>query len=89
MTMTPAVPRGMPLIQRIRAAKLPPPAERRAIRERAGVSRQEIADELGVSASSVQWWEDPNGFTPRAARAIKYRRLLEQLAELADEQTQK
>jgi len=72
----------MTLIQRRRAAVLPSPAERRAIRERAQVSRREIAEELGVSEGAVKWWEAPHSHSPRGSRAIAYRRLLDELKEL-------
>jgi DNA-binding XRE family transcriptional regulator len=85
MTTTPAIPPRMTLIQLKRATRLPPPAERRAIRERAKVSRREIAEELGVSEAAVAWWENPGGFTPRPAVALAYRRLLGQLRGLATE----
>src|SRR5690349_21262026 len=83
---------AMPLLRRMRATHLPPPEQRRAIREGAGISREDIARELraqGIPATeaAVRWWEKPKdqgGFDPRPARAIAYRRLLEQLqAEMA------
>jgi len=36
---------------------LPSPATRRTIRERAGVSRSEVAREVGVTAQAVGLWE--------------------------------
>lgn len=37
--------------------RLPPLRERRAIRERVGVTQQRLADHLGVSAALVGCWE--------------------------------
>lgn len=84
-----------PLLQRIRTARLPfTPEQRRAIRDAAGVSREDIARELRrqglrVTEGAVKFWElpkDQGGFEPRQDRAIAYRRLLEQLkAEAAKE----
>ena len=85
MTMTPTSAIDMPLLELKRATRLPPPSERRAIRERAGVSRRQLARELGVSDAAVAWWEDPCGFTPRPAKALAYRRLLDELRALAEE----
>jgi len=52
------------LLERVRARrKLPPPAERRRIREAAGVSQREMAKALGTSWTSIQRWE--NGSRPR------------------------
>lgn len=49
-----------------RAAKytalLPSPDDRRRIRERAGLTQQELADELFVSRWTVTRWEKPAGY---------------------------
>jgi transcriptional regulator with XRE-family HTH domain len=92
MTTIPTAGLDLPLLELKRATRLPPPAKRREIRERARVSRRALARELGVSGTAVAWWEHPDGFTPRARVAIAYRQLLEQLEALAlelDEQGQK
>ena len=87
MTTTPRQATA-PLLQRIRTARLPfTPEQRRAIRDAAGVSREDIARELRrqglrVTEGAVKFWELPKaqgGFEPRRDRAIAYRRLLEQL----------
>jgi len=76
----------MPLADKKRAATLPSPARRREIRERAGVSRQHVGAELGVSGAAIGWWENPNGFTPRNLdRRLAYRRLLDTLEQLGAE----
>ena len=38
-------------------ADLPEPAERRSLRESAGLSQQEIADAVGVTRAAVSHWE--------------------------------
>lgn len=81
MTITPQAATNLPLVERRRAAELPSPAERREIRDRLRISRRAVAQELGVSGATVQWWE--NGGNPRPARAIAYRRLLDQMEALA------
>lgn len=74
----------LPLVALIRASRLPPPAERRAIREAAGVSISAIARELGVSPSAVSVWEKGT-FTPRPRHAAAYSDLLRALQQLARE----
>lgn len=72
----------MTLVELIRAAQLPPPHMRRAIRESAGASLQEVADELGVTRMQVSRWE--RGLAePRRDSAVAYRALLDSLRELA------
>jgi transcriptional regulator with XRE-family HTH domain len=86
MTKGPEKSAPMPLADKKRAAALPPPARRREIRERAGVSRQHVGAELGVSGTAIGWWENPNGFTPRNLdRRIAYRQLLDTLEQLGAE----
>jgi transcriptional regulator with XRE-family HTH domain len=48
----------MKLAEKVRAKReLPSPAVRRAIRIAAGVSQQDIADELGLTRAAVGRWE--------------------------------
>lgn len=69
------------LLERVRARRrLPPPTERRRIRERAGVSLRDLAAAVGVSHATIRNWEA--GSTPREHRAA-YARLLEELARIA------
>lgn len=87
MTATTQAPFEMPLRARMRATKLPPPGERRAIRERARLSREDIARELrsrglNVTAAAIVWWEKDKatgGCDPRFAKAIAYREVLDQI----------
>lgn len=37
--------------------RLPPPDQRRAIRESAGLSMRNLADDLGVTTTAVRLWE--------------------------------
>lgn len=93
MTMTVDQAAKMPLLQRLRASRLPPPAERRAIREAAKLSREDIARELRakghrVTAAAVFWWEKDKadgGFDPRPPKAVTYRQLLDELHALVEE----
>lgn len=75
----------MGLVERLLAAQLPNRAERRAIRKRAGASQQDIADELGVTLTSVRYWESGRS-EPRRETAIAYRRLLDRLRALSEQQ---
>ena len=68
------------LLTRLRARRsLPTAAERRRIREDAGISRREMAKALGTSWTSVQRWEE--GARPRKHEAA-YARLLDELRRL-------
>lgn len=77
MTNTPSTVAEMSLVDLMRAKRLPPPARRREIREAARLSRRAIAKELGVSGTTVQWWERDGGTNPRPATALAYMDLLE------------
>lgn len=85
MTNTSGTVAEMSLVELMRAKRLPPPARRREIREAANLSRRAIAKELGVSGTTVQWWERDDGTNPRPATALAYIDLLELIeAENAD-----
>lgn len=45
------------------SAPLPPPCERKRIRERAGLTQEELAKELFVERTTVSRWEQPAGYT--------------------------
>ncbi|GHC69756.1 helix-turn-helix domain-containing protein [Streptomyces flavofungini] len=60
------------------AVPLPPPKERRRLREAKSLSQAEVAAEIGVSRETVRAWE--TGRThPRGQRRVAYARLLEEL----------
>jgi hypothetical protein len=75
------------LLRRRRPVPLPEPARRRAIRESANLTREDIASALRaeghrITAASVLGWEaakEAGGWDPLPARAIAYRRLLERI----------
>jgi DNA-binding transcriptional regulator YiaG len=60
---------------------LPPPRERRELRQAAGLSRQELAVALGVAYSTVYGWET-GAHLPRRRHLEPY---LEVLAVLRDQ----
>lgn len=71
------------LLKRVktRARGLPPPEERKAIREEAGVSIREMARALDVSHTAITRWEA--GGTPRRRNGITdYQRLLAGLKDI-------
>ncbi len=59
--------------------ELPPPAERRQIREGAGLSQIDVARVLGVTREAVALWELGRR-TPRPDKALGYIALLDRLA---------
>ena len=69
------------LIERVRAAQLPPPSVRRRIRRASKATLRDLADHLGVSAMTVLRWEQGRS-EPRMRHAIAYRRLLDELSEV-------
>jgi len=72
-----------PLAELLRAGQLPPVAERRRIRRESGATLRLMGAEIGVSMTAVHHWE--NGVdNPSPENAAKYRRLLDQLAEVAE-----
>jgi transcriptional regulator with XRE-family HTH domain len=89
MTTTLSQVAEMPLLEEVRAAHLPPPARRRAIRDSAKLSREDIARELRsqgfqATATAVFWWERDKalgGCTPRRAKAAAYRQLLDRIQQ--------
>lgn len=60
---------------------LPPPAERRRIRELAGVSQQDVGSVLQVDRATVSRWES-GILTPREARLRAYAAVLEELRKV-------
>lgn len=92
MTSTATATPDLSLLQRMRAMRLPPPAQRREIRVKAKLSREDIAKELRarghqVTAGAVAWWEKERaagGFDPRPGKAIAYRQLLDRIKREMD-----
>ena len=71
------------LVERLRAKRgLPPAAERKRIREAAGASLRDVANELGTSAPAIVRWE--RGATPPKDKVEPYAKLLEQLRAVAE-----
>ncbi|MFJ8592941.1 helix-turn-helix domain-containing protein [Streptomyces sp. NPDC093598] len=65
MTQSPAIP-------------LPPPKERRRLREAASLTRAQLASRVGVTSETVRGWETGRS-TPRGRKGEKYARLLNSL----------
>jgi DNA-binding transcriptional regulator YiaG len=59
--------------------RLPSPAERRLLRERAGLSQQDIAVPLKVTREAVAMWERGKR-DPRGERAEQYAAILDRCA---------
>jgi transcriptional regulator with XRE-family HTH domain len=59
--------------------RLPGPAARRQLRERAGLSQQDVAAALGVTREAVAQWESGRR-SPRPTTAVEYVTLLDRLA---------
>ena len=67
---------SVPLLQLVRERReLPPPALRRALREAATVSLEEVGEQLGVSRQTVSRWERGERF-PRPQHLVAYAELL-------------
>lgn len=79
----PHASRRAALVERVRAGRLPPPAERRAIREAAHVTLRELGNALGVHEATAQKWERGT-VRPRPTDAIAYRELLDGLRAEVD-----
>lgn len=69
MTQSPAMP-------------LPPPKERRRLREAASLTRAQLASRVGVTSETVRGWETGRS-TPRGRKGEKYARVLNSLGEKA------
>ncbi len=63
------------------AKHLPPPDQRRVIREEAGASQQQVADVLGVSVGTVSRWESGDR-CPTPRHIARYRAVLDMLLEV-------
>ncbi|MFD5481024.1 helix-turn-helix domain-containing protein [Streptomyces hawaiiensis] len=69
MTQSPAIP-------------LPPPKERRRLREAASLTRAQLASRVGVTSETVRGWETGRS-TPRGRKGEKYAKLLDSLGDEA------
>jgi transcriptional regulator with XRE-family HTH domain len=70
------------LLQEVRERHaMPGPAAARKIREKAGVSRRQLAEALAVDGVTIWRWESGHR-TPRGDRRRAYARLLADLAEM-------
>jgi DNA-binding XRE family transcriptional regulator len=65
--------------------ELPPPTERRAIREKAGVTRTQVAKAVGVSRQCIAFWE-AGLRTPRDAYLEAYMEVLQLLRRFIAEE---
>ncbi|MFJ5996677.1 helix-turn-helix domain-containing protein [Streptomyces sp. NPDC092370] len=70
MTQSPAIP-------------LPPPEERRRLREAASLTRAQLAARVGVTSETVRGWEAGRS-TPRGRKGEKYAKLLNSLGDEAE-----
>jgi DNA-binding transcriptional regulator YiaG len=69
------------LIGRVRASEtIPPPEERRSIRERSRASKAACAKVLGVTPQAFAYWESGER-TPRGDSLAEYARLLAELQQ--------
>jgi DNA-binding transcriptional regulator YiaG len=68
------------LLEQVPSYDLPPPAERRRLREAAGLSQTQIATALGTRREAVGSWEAGQR-EPRPPQRAAYARLLEGLAQ--------
>ena len=60
--------------------RLPSPEARRVLRERAGVTQQDVAAAVGVTREAVSQWEAGRR-DPRPPRLARYLEVLDRLAE--------
>ena len=75
---------GRPVTQ-TPATPLPPPEERRRLREAASLTQAQVATRVGVSRETVRAWENGRT-TPRGHRKEAYAQLLRFLAEQTADQ---
>lgn len=68
------------LLEQVTQAPLPPPAERKRLREAAGLTQDQIAKALQARRESVGNWEAGRS-EPRPPKGAAYARLLEGLAQ--------
>jgi DNA-binding transcriptional regulator YiaG len=83
MSQTRNAPSLDDVLRRYRDRHLPPPDERRRIREALGITQRELAEVLGVERATYTRWE-LGSRTPRGTDAERYRQLLQRLAREAN-----
>jgi DNA-binding transcriptional regulator YiaG len=92
MTITTPTPQAAELAERLRPEKLPPPGERRALRDKAGVTRARAAQALGINIKTLREWETRDRRI-QARHLEAYQQLLRAFeliaSEIPAEQTQK
>lgn len=76
------------VIARIRAFQLPPPAERRRLRQAAGATLEDVAEAVGVSDATASCWERGIYFPSRRYRQ-RYLDLLGDFAAIEREKKTK
>jgi DNA-binding XRE family transcriptional regulator len=78
-TLTPAQPDLSHLERRLRDQRdLPSPARRKRLRERAGLSRLDVARAVGVTRNAILYWETGRS-EPRGENLARYVEVLRQL----------
>lgn len=83
-TATRLSPEASRLLHEKRTTRLPPPPERRALREGAGFSLEEMGHALGIAKATAHRWESFAIRLPRA-RAEAYLALMDAWRELIRE----
>ena len=83
-TATRLSPEASRLLHEKRATRLPPPAERRALRDAAGFSLEEMGRALGIAKATAHRWESFAVRLPRE-RAGAYLALMDAWRELIRE----
>lgn len=86
MTITTPTPQAAELAEQLRPERLPPPAERRAMRDRANVTRARAAKALGINIKTLREWETQDRRI-QARHLEAYRQLLRAFELLAAEDT--
>ncbi|MFC5635540.1 helix-turn-helix domain-containing protein [Streptomyces bullii] len=78
---------GRPVTTQSPAPPLPPPSERRRLREAGALTRDQVARRVGVSRNRVRKWETGRA-TPRGRQRDAYAKLLASLAEPVCQKTE-
>ncbi len=86
MTITTPTPQAAELAEQLRPERLPSPSERRAMRDRAGVTRARAARALGINIKTLREWETRDRRI-QARHLEAYRQLLRAFELIAGENT--